>query len=235
MEKYRFGRKLQEAVLKRQEGQQPAIIIDGKEMKVRNPVFVGNRVRDVPCLVEEDNKAGNTGYTVVAVSFDNLNRQEKAWVCIQPVLLEQAIGSFMENHQMEDITGDCRCANRLTDTKDTGFDFETENAMVEIKIPLVVPDGTDSFIWKGFYHIVRQMAGYCNSSYCEDKGKRNILLTIYQHGTKHIFAMVNENTKKELEKAVRVGVEFWIAETKTEEDGISLMSYQNFTDNILKG
>ena len=33
MEKYRFGRKLQEAVLRRQEGQQPAIIIDGKERK----------------------------------------------------------------------------------------------------------------------------------------------------------------------------------------------------------
>ena len=76
--------------------------------------------------------------------------------------------------------------------------------MVEIKIPLAVPDGTDNFIWKGFYHIVRQMAGYCSSSYCGDKGKRNILLTIYQHGTKHIFAMVDENTKKELEKAIGI-------------------------------
>lgn len=233
MEKFRFGKKLQEAVLRRKEGQQPAIIIDGKEMKVRNPVFVGNRVKDVPCLVEEDNKAGNTGYTVVAVSFDNLNKQEKAWVCIQPVLLEQAIGSFMENHQMESMSGTCRCASRLADARDSGFDLETGNAMVEIKIPLVVPDGTDSFIWKGFYHIVRQMAGYCSCSYCEDKGKRNILLTIYQHGTKHIFAMVDENTKKELEKAVRMGIEFWIAETKIEEDGISLLGYWDYTDKIL--
>lgn len=233
MEKFRFGKKLQEAVLRRQEGQQPAIIIDGKEMKVRNPVFVGNRVRDVPCLVEEDNKAGNTGYTVVVVSFDNLNKQEKAWVCIQPVLLEQAIGSFMENHQMESMSGTCRCASRLADARGSGFDLETGNAMVEIKIPLVVPDGTDNFIWKGFYHIVRQMAGYCSSSYCEDKGKRNILLTIYQHGTKHIFAMVDENTKKELEKAVRMGIEFWTAETKTEEDGIRLLGYWDYTDKIL--
>ena len=233
MEKYRFDRKLQEAVLRRKEGQQPAIIIDGKEMKVRNPVFVGNRTRDVPCLVEEDNKTGNTGYAVVAVSFGNVDKKDKEWICTSPVLLEQAICFFIENHQIESMSGTCRCASRLADARDSGFDLETGNAMIEIKIPLVVPDGTDNFIWKGFYHIVRQMAGYCSSSYCEDKGKRNILLTIYQHGTKHIFAMVDENTKKELEKAVRMGVEFWMAGTKTEEDGISLLGYWDYTDKIL--
>ncbi len=233
MEKFRFGKKLQEAVLRRQEGQQPAIIIDGKEMKVRNPVFMGNKMRDVPCLVERDNKTGNTGYTVVAVSSGNVDKKDKEWICTSPVLLEQAICFFIENHQMESMSGTCRCASRLADARDSGFDLETGNAMVEIKIPLAVPDGTDNFIWKGFYHIVRQMAGYCSSSYCEDKGKRNILLTIYQHGTKHIFAMVDENTKKELEKAVSMGIEFWMAETKTEEDGISLLGYWDYTDKIL--
>lgn len=98
MEKYRFDRKLQEAVLRRKEGQQPAIIIDGKEMKVRNPVFVGNRTRDVPCLVEEDNKTGNTGYAVVAVSFGNVDKKDKEWICTSPVLLEQAIGFFIEKY-----------------------------------------------------------------------------------------------------------------------------------------
>lgn len=233
MEKYRFDRKLQEAVLRRKEGQQPAIIIDGKEMKVKNPVFVVNMTRDVTCLVEMDNKTGNTGYTVVAVSSGNVDKKDKEWICTSPVLLEQAICFFIENHQMESMPGTCRCASRLADARDSGFGLETGNAMVEIKIPLVVPDGTDSFIWKGFYHIVRQMAGYCSSSYCEDKGKRNILLTIYQHGTKHIFAMVDENTKKELENAVRMGIEFWMAETKTEEDGISLLGYWDYADKIL--
>lgn len=233
MEKYRFGRKLQEAVLRRQEGQQPAIIIDGKEMKVRNPVFVGNRVRDVPCLVEEDNKAGNTGYTVVAVSFDNLNKQEKAWVCIQPVLLEQAIGSFMENHQMEGITGDCRCANRLTDTRDTGFDFETGNVCIEIKVFMPVTVGTGSCTWKSFHEAVKQITRHCNNPAVKEKGKRILLLTVCQDGTDQMQPMEDGSIKDELKKAVGMGVEFWIAETKTEEDGISLLRYWDYTDKIL--
>ena len=200
MEKYRFGRKLQEAVLRRQEGQQPAIIIDGKEMKVRNPVFVGNRVRDVPCLAEEDNKAGNTGYTVVAVSFDNLNKQEKAWVCIQPVLLEQAIGSFMENHQMEGITGDCRCANRLTDTRDTGFDFETENVCIEIKVFMPVTVGTGSCTWKSFHEAVKQITRHCNNPAVKEKGKRILLLTVCQDGTDQMQSMEDGSIIDELKK-----------------------------------
>ncbi len=200
MEKYRFGRKLQEAVLRRQEGQQPAIIIDGKEMKVRNPVFVGNRVRDVPCLVEEDNKAGNTGYTVVAVSFDNLNKQEKAWVCIQPVLLEQVIGSFMENHQMEGITGDCRCANRLTDTRDTGFDFETENVCIEIKVFMPVTVGTGSCTWKSFHEAVKQITRHCNNPAVKEKGKRILLLTVCQDGTDQMQSMEDGSIIDELKK-----------------------------------
>ena len=200
MEKFRFGKKLQEAVLRRKEGQQPAIIIDGKEMKVRNPVFVGNRVRDVPCLVEEDNKAGNTGYTVVAVSFDNLNKQEKAWVCIQPVLLEQVIGSFMENHQMEGITGDCRCANRLTDTRDTGFDFETENVCIEIKVFMPVTVGTGSCTWKSFHEAVKQITRHCNNPAVKEKGKRILLLTVCQDGTDQMQSMEDGSIIDELKK-----------------------------------
>lgn len=134
---------------------------------------------------------------------------------------------------MDSMSEACRCASRLTDARDSGFDLETENAWIEIKIPLILPNETDSFTWKGFHQIVKQMIGYCNSTYGKEKGKRIILLTICQHGTSHIQFLINENTKKELEKAVSIGIEFWIAETKTEEDGISLLSYQNFTDSLL--
>jgi len=63
-----------------------------------------------------------------------------------------------------------------------------------------------------------------------------VLLAVCQHGTRQIQSMANGNIKEELfRKAVSMGVEFWTAETKTENYGISLMSYQNFTDNILNG
>ncbi len=233
MEKYRFDRKLQEAVLRRQKGQQPVIIIDGKEMKVRNPVFMGNRVRDVPCLVERDNKTVNTGYTVVAVSFDSLDEREKAWVCIQPVLLEQAVRFFMGNNQMEGMTGDCRCAGRLMDTRDTGFDFETGNVCIEIKVLMPVTVGTGSCTWKSFHEAVKQITRHCNNPSVKEKGKRILLLTVCQDGTGQMQPMEDGSIKDGLKKAVGMGIEFWIARTKTEEDGISLLGYWDYTDKIL--
>lgn len=236
MEKYRFDRKLQEAVLRRNEGQQLTIIIDGEERKARCPIFVGTSTRDIPCLVEKVRETGNTEYNVVAVSFDNSDKEEKNWICIQPVFLERAIRFFIENHQMESMTGDCRCANRLTNTRDIGFDFETENVCIEIKVPLIVPNTKepDNCIWPGFCQAVKQMIGYCNSSYAKQKDKRIELLTICQHGTSHIQAMTNGSIKEELlKKAVSMGIEFWIAETKINPDGIELLSYCDITCNIL--
>lgn len=101
MGKYRFARKLQEAVLRRGNGQQPTVIIAGEERKVRCPVFAGSGTMGISCLVEEDNKIVNEGYRVVAVSFDNSDEKEKVWVCIQPVIIEKAIRFFLENNQME--------------------------------------------------------------------------------------------------------------------------------------
>lgn len=171
MEKYRFDRKLQEAVLKRMGRKQSIITINGEERKVRCPVFIKTDTSVIPCLVKEDSKTGNTGYTVVAVSFDELDAEEKNWICIQPVFLERAIEFFMESNQMESMTGDCRCAERLPDTRDSGFDFETKNALVEIKVPLIVSNGTVSCIWKSFHQAVKQMIGYCNSSYVKKRVK----------------------------------------------------------------
>lgn len=146
MEKYKFYTKLQEAVLKWKTGQQPTVIIDGKEKKARCPVFVGIGTGDIPCLIEEDNKVGNAEYIVVATSFNNLDVENKNWICIQPMLIEQSIGFFIENYQMDSMSEACRCASRLTDARDLGFDLETENAWIEIKIPLILPNETDSFI-----------------------------------------------------------------------------------------
>lgn len=236
MEKYRFDRKLQEAVLRRNEGQQLTIIIDREERKTRCPIFVGTSTRDIPCLVEKVRETGNTEYNVVAVSFDNSDKEEKNWICIQPVFLERAIRFFIENHQMESMSGICRCASRLAYARDSGFDLETENAMIEIKVPLIVPNtkGPDNCIWPGFCQAVKQMIGYCNSSYAKQKDKRIELLTICQHGTSHIQAMTNGSIKEELlKKAVSMGIEFWIAETKINPDGIELLSYCDITCNIL--
>lgn len=233
MEKYRFDRKLQETVLRRKEGQQLTIIIDGEERKARCPIFVGTSTRDIPCLLEKVRETGNTEYNVVAVSFDNSDKEEKNWICIQPVFLERAIRFFIENHQMESMTGNCRCANRLTNTRDIGFDFETENVCIEIKVLIPVTVGTGSCTWKSFHEAVKQMIGHCNNPAVKEKGKRILLLAVCQDGTGQIQSMEDGSIKDELKKAVSIGIEFWMAETKTEEDGISLLGYWDYTDKIL--
>lgn len=197
MEKYRFDRKLQEAVLRRKEGQQLTIIIDGEERKARCPIFVGTSTRDIPCLVEKVRETGNTEYNVVAVSFDNSDKEEKNWICIQPVFLERAIRFFIENHQMEGMTGDCRCANRLTNTRDIGFDFETENVCIEIKVLIPVTVGTGSCTWKSFHEAVKQMIGHCNNPAVKEKGKRILLLAVCQDGTGQIQSMEDGSIKDE--------------------------------------
>jgi len=233
MEKFIFDRKIQQAILRRRVGQLPTVVINGDEKKVRGPAFTGAGTRDFPCLVEKERETGNAVYNVVAFSFDKADKKEKDWICTQPILLEKAIGFFIENHQMESISRACKCASRLADTRDSGFDIETEDVEIEIKVPLFVPkNGT---MWKGFSQAVKQMISYCNSSCAKDKGKRVVLLIICQQGTGHIQSMTNRSLKEELlKKAVDMGIEFWMAETKTEEDGISLISYQNFTDDLIK-
>ena len=234
MEKYKFDRKLQETVLKIGTGQQTIIIIDGEERKVRCPVFAGTGARAFPCLVEKVRETENAVYDVVAFSFDDVDKKEKDWICIQPVFLEQVIGVFLEKHQMEDMVKDYGNISRVTDTKDSGFDFESENVCMEIKVPIPVAVGTDSCTWNSFHQAVKQMIGYRNSSYCKGKGKRIILLTICQHGTRQIQSMI-DGSIEELEKATKAGIEFWIAETKTGPDGVELLSYCDITCNILNG
>lgn len=184
-------------------------------------------------MVEKVRETGNTEYNVVAVSFDNSDKEEKNWICIQPVFLERAIRFFIENHQMESMTGDCRCANRLANTRDIGFDFETENVCIEIKVLIPVTVGTGSCTWKSFHDAVKQMIGHCNNPAAKEKGKRILLLAVCQDGTGQIQSMEDGSIKDELKKAVSMGVEFWMAETKTKEDGISLLGYWDYTDKIL--
>lgn len=231
MEKYRFDRKIQEAVLRRGTGQQPAIIIDGKEMNVENPVFVGNRTRDIPCLVEEDSKNGNAGYTVVAFSFNDRNEKEKYWICIRPALIEKAVGFFLESNQMSKMAEDCSNVTSLPVIGRGMPDFQAGNTCIEVRVS-IVSCRSGGLMWLDFIPAIEQILKYYDG-FGEDK--RMVLLAVYQHGTGHIQAVPDEDTKKEFKKAVSKGIELWVAETKTEEDGISLMSYQNFTDNILKG
>lgn len=228
MKKYKFEQKLTEAVITGTDRQCVSVLIDGEERKARCHLL-WNMEEGTPCLVSY----GNNGYMVEAVSFYAGNQTDKEWFCINPLLFEHAVCYFLENHYMEDMTGDHGNVSRLSDTRDSGFDIETENAGIEVKVPLVIPNRTGSCAWKSFHQAVKQIIRYCSNSAVKEKSKRILLLTVCQHGTGQMQSMADGRIKDELKKAVSMGIECWIAETKTGPDGISLMSHQNFTDIML--
>ncbi len=129
MEKYKFEQKLIEAVITDKNRQNVSVLMDGKERKARCHLLM-NVEENTPCLVSQ----GSNGYMVEAVSLYGKNRTNKEWFCINPLLFEHAVCYFLENHYMEDIAGDHGNKGRLSDARDSGFDFETKNVGVEIKI-----------------------------------------------------------------------------------------------------
>jgi len=146
MEKYKFDRKIQEAILKSKVGQQPTVIIDGKERKVRCPSFVGTGTCGIPCLVEEDNKVGNAGYSVVALSFDYRNEEEKCWICIRPAIIEKAVGFFLESNQMSKMAEDCSNIASLPAAGRGMPDFQAGNTCIEVRVSMPVSYKSGGFM-----------------------------------------------------------------------------------------
>lgn len=66
-----------------------------------------------------------------------------------------------------------------------------------------------------------------------EAGKRMVCLAVCQHGAcRQVRAVPGRKTREGLKKAAERGVDFWMAETRMEMDGISLLSYHNVTDSI---
>lgn len=99
MEKFKFETELQEAVLIFEEGQ-PYVVVEGEKRRVRSPVPLRrNSIGDegIACLISEGDASGTA---VVAVLYDDLP-QEKEWLCINPLLMEDAVCFFLTRHLME--------------------------------------------------------------------------------------------------------------------------------------
>lgn len=110
-------------------------------------------------------------------------------------------------------------------------DFQAGNTCIEVRVSMPVSYKSGGLMWLDFIPAIEQILNYRDEL---ERSKRMVLLAVCQHGTSHIQAMANGKTREELAKAVSRGIELWGAETKTEEDGISLLEYWNYTDKILK-
>lgn len=41
----------------------------------------------------------------MAFSLDSIVTENKGWICLQPIVFEEAVGYFLANHHMERVSG----------------------------------------------------------------------------------------------------------------------------------
>lgn len=241
MEKFRFGKELKEAVLTYEDGK-PYVVVGGEKRKVRSPVSLKvNSIGEegVACLISEE--AGDSEVEVVAVLFDDLRREGKDWICVNPMLTEQAVGFFLEHHQMERMVSDCKSVIR---EKETGLfrpDFLLDNVcIIEIRLPSVgisVAHGSFAKLipmekaFERFLKCINEPAGV------QDQIQKLIFLFLLPYkGDSSLQYALNQRIKQDLKEISRNGirVEFWSAEMEIDQSGITLSSYQDITDMILR-
>lgn len=234
MEKFRFGKELKEAVLTYEDGK-PYVVVGGEKRKVRSPVSLKvNSIGEegVACLISEE--AGDSGVEIVAVLFDDLQREGKNWICVKPMLMEQAVGFFLEHHQMERMAKDYK-----TVIRETFADFVVDDiCVIELRLPRAsVKKETGSYVvaaslFQSAEHLKKSLDRIILHS--EIKRVTFLILLPYR-GDSLLKTAMREEIRQFLEEASAKGltVEFWTAEMQFEADGISLLSYEDVTDMLV--
>lgn len=235
LKKYEFNKKLKEGVLTGRIKGQALVVVDGKEQTAQCSAWGKiSCTEGLPCLVSEYNSRESMRYTVEAVSFDNEGGKRK-WVCLRPMIFEQAVGFFLENHQMEKMVRCCDHVNKVS-TATTGKgrpDFHAGNAWIEVRVLGRTARKSGGFNQRDLVSSIRQVEKYCQQlSAMQGMAERMILLLICQDGTQDKMLSFIEKVSDEIKNAVGTGMEIWTAEMQLDVDGIGLLSYQNITDEI---
>lgn len=229
--KYKFAEEMRPALLVGRAGRHDVVRIDGEERMAWHPAVgvVDKTEEGIPCLVAENKAMGEMWYTIAAVQGSG----GKAWVCVQPVLMEKAVAYFLESGWMGDITGEHSHVARLPEGGKCKVDFGTGSVCIEVKISMPLSGRTGSCEEKSIISAADYLLKH--SREMQESGKRMVCLFVTQHGVgQQPLSVPGRKTKDRLKKAAESGVEFWVAETGMEADGISLLSYHDMTGCFLR-
>lgn len=231
MEKFKFETELKEAVLIFEEGQ-PYVVVEGEKRRVRSPVplrrdSIGDE--GIACLISVGDASGTA---VVAVLYDDLP-QEKEWLCINPLLMEDAVFFFLDRHLMERMVDGYGVVRR-----ETCADFELDAAcIIELKLPRTVIKkdmgcyAEVAFLFQPVEHLRKMFERIPRHS----QAKRVILLIPLPHKcTSLLKTAMTAEVRQVLEDASAKGlaVELWTAVIQFHVDGISLLAYEDVTEML---
>ena len=136
MEKYYFEEEWREAVLLTKENKPTVLVLDGEELEICCPKTVrGNACEcGTPCLVLESKYSKNGNYEAMAFSLDNPYRENKDWICMNPIIIGDAVEYFLGKHCMEEMVSGCTSV-RTGGKGGTGPDFILGGAYIEVNVP----------------------------------------------------------------------------------------------------
>ncbi len=151
------------------------------------------------------------------------------------LLVENAVCYFIKNHQMDEMIGNGESMRRQSVMPHRGFDFESEELCMEMKVFMPESDTEYGCIGQRLQQSIKQIIGYADGlSGSIMRSKRIILFVAVREGiAKEIKSLIGREIgiNMALKKAVGMGMELWVAEMELKpEDGIDLLSYENITN-----
>lgn len=239
MEKYGFEKEWKEAVLIRKENASTVLVMDGEEVEIDCPEIARGNVSGwgTPCLVSGDGSPEDGKYSVMAFSLDHPKRENKDWICIRPVVFEDAVKYFLVNHHMEEMANGHMVSRKIVSNGKAGADFIAGDTYIEINVPASILNAAgDGWMQVQSLMMTAEKAVRHKSmvSGPEDGVRRLIFLTVFQHG---LNDRMGDFLCRELSRFFGVDMqettEFWVADLKLEPDGITLLSCLNITERVM--
>lgn len=142
---------------------------------------------------------------------------------ISPILIEKAIGFFLENQMIVDIVPGCENKKEPI-SHDLRTDFVVGDTCIEMKVLMSKQAGADV---GNLLHLLVPNKEYYAA--LKEHYKRVVLLVVCEEGAcegqmgeSSIYKGVGKNLDEELDQ----GVEVWISGIRIEKDGIVLVSCQ---------
>lgn len=229
MKKFRFTDEFETGLIIKND-ETASIILDGKKVESKAPILGDIGIEGVPCLVRI---GSGKKITVEAVSDGVSDIGRRSWICVKPMLYEEAFGFFLEQYMRGKLIREYNVIRKCSGQGQIRCDYIVGDgdAAIEIKpiVPVIsahkgniqtrLPALSADYFGTGFDHLTA----------VKDIAKRKILVIICPYGIKE--EILDYYGEEILKSAKEKGVEIWLAEMLVDADGIELASYQNVEDS----
>lgn len=226
MKKYRFIDEFETGLIVKNE-ETVSLILDGKKVDFKCPILGDVGIEGIPCLVRI---GSGKKITVEAVSYGVSDTGRRNWICVKPMLYEEAFGFFLEQYMRGKLIREYNVIRKCSGQEQIRCDYLVDDTAIEIKTFVPMISVHKESIQAKLSVCPPDWLKKCfdNLTDIKDIAKRKILVLICPYGIKE--QILNYCGEEILKSAKEKGVEIWLAEMLVDADGIELASYQNVED-----